>query len=78
MTNEWIQLTSRTDRVTVWVNMGSATVIVPDSGGSKISLQGREKDLFVSENPELVMSRRADAARGRREAKGSQLGVTVT
>lgn len=47
----------------VWVNMGSATLVVPDSGGSKISLQGRDKDLFVSENPELVMSRRADAAR---------------
>jgi len=54
----WIQLTSRLDRATVWVNMAAATLVSPDGTGSKITLQGREKEVFVTESPDAVMAKR--------------------
>ena len=60
--SEWIELTSRTDRAKVWINMSVALSVHKDAGGSKIALPGRE--IFVVESPETVMSRRLDAARG--------------
>jgi hypothetical protein len=59
--DEWIQLTSRTDRSTVWLNMAAATLVAPDGSGARISLQGRDKEVYVAEAPEQVMSRRAQA-----------------
>jgi len=57
--NLWVQLTSRLDRTKVWVNLGAAIIIAPDSGGSRITMQGREKDIFVAEAPDQVMARKA-------------------
>ena len=54
----WIQLTSRLDRARVWVNMAAATLVTPDGTGSKITLQGRDKELFVTESPDAVMAKR--------------------
>lgn len=55
---EWIELTSRTDRTKVWVNLAAATCIVRETGGSRISLQGRDRDVYVSEAPEAILSKR--------------------
>lgn len=54
--DKWVSLTSRLDRTKVWVNLAAATVIAPDVGGSRLSVQGREKDLFVAETPDQVLS----------------------
>ncbi|RYE09784.1 MAG: hypothetical protein EOP22_08030 [Hyphomicrobiales bacterium] len=59
--SEWIELTSRTDRGKVWINMSAALSVHKDAGGSKIVFPARE--LFVTESPENVMSRRLDARR---------------
>ena len=56
--SSWIELTSRTDRTKVWVNMEAATSVAKDASGARISLQGRERDLFVAETPETIMARR--------------------
>jgi hypothetical protein len=61
---EWVQLTSRTDRAKIWVNIEMATLVAPDGIGSRITLHGRDKELFTIESPDIVMSRRSyDAAR---------------
>jgi len=60
--DSWIQLTSRLDRAKVWVNMAAATLVAPDGTGSKITLQGRDKELFVTERPDAVMAKRTFSA----------------
>ena len=60
---EWIELTNRTDRTKVWVNMSAATSVARETGGARISLQGRDRDLFVAESPDLIMAMRRDANR---------------
>jgi len=56
--SDWVELTSRTDRTKVWVNLDGATSVSKEPGGTRISLQGRERDLYVLESPELVMAKR--------------------